>query len=116
MSIGWSRDKNYIGNAAKNPVEFAYSVLELVNKHHFDGFDIDYESASVSNQNMYKLSEGLRKVLSRKEKLLTITPAQTSGLNPKILELYDYVMPQTYQHDGNGTKAEPYVDITGWLV
>ena len=109
MSIGWGDNKTR--NAAKTPKEVAASLLELINKHGFDGFDIDYETVNVSEQDMLRLSQELRTILPKGKKLLTITPAQTNYLNKDITDLYDYVNPQAYQHDGNDTKPEPYANM-----
>lgn len=110
ISLGWG--KNDVDNAALTPNDFADSVKALVERHKLDGFDIDYESESVSESDMLTLTNALRTALTA-DKIMTITPAQTSGLNSKILDIFDLVMPQTYDHGGNGTTADWYQQTLG---
>jgi hypothetical protein len=44
---------------------------------------------------------------------MTITPAQTDGLDTSVLEAFTYAMPQTYDHGGNGTTATWYAQQLG---
>ena len=109
VSLGWGT--NDAGNAALTPSQFAASVKAIVAARQLDGFDIDYESTGVSTSNLQALASALRQALPGK--LLTITPAQTSPLNGSILANFDLVQPQTYDHGGNGTTAEPYATMLG---
>src|SRR5207302_1914586 len=103
LSLGWGN--NDAGLAAQTPGPFADSVRALVQDAKLDGFDIDYESTSVTAPKMLALAQALRqalnKVTPKRQMVMTITPAQTSGLDKSVLQAFDYVMPQTYDHGGN---------------
>lgn len=111
LSLGWGKDD--IANATKTPIPFVNSVGQLVEKHRLDGFDLDYESVDVQPNALLDLVQRMRAVLGRGEKIMTVTPAQTSGLTAEILRVFDWVMPQTYDHGGNGTTAEWYARTMG---
>ena len=110
LSLGWGKDD--IANAAKTPVPFTASVKQLVEKHRLDGFDLDYEDAAVESSDLLNLVQKLRKALGS-GKTMTLTPAQTEGLTAETLKIFDWVMPQTYDHGGNGTKADWYAKTLG---
>src|SRR5262245_29892359 len=105
ISLGWGENSNDAGRAAATPVQFAKSVAALVQTCGLDGFDIDFESADVEARHMLGLAQELRASLAKvkrgREKILTITPAQTDGLDGNVLKVFTYTMPQTYDHGGN---------------
>jgi chitinase len=74
-------------------------VASIVQTYGLDGFDIDYESTDVQPKDMLALTQQLTKSLSKvtpkREMILTITPAQTSGLDKSVLQAFTYTMPQT---------------------
>ena len=115
VSLGWGN--NDAGLAAKTPGPFADSVASIAQNCGLDGFDIDYESTDVQPQQMLSLAQHLRtslsKVTPKREMILTITPAQTEGLNAGVLKAFTYTMPQTYDHGGNGTTATWYASQLG---
>src|SRR5438270_13003786 len=115
VSLGWGN--NDAGLAAKTPGPFADSVASIVQNCGIDGLDIDYESTDVQPQQMLTLAQHLRTSLSKvtpaREMILTITPAQTDGLNASVLKAFNYTMPQTYDHGGNGTTATWYATQLG---
>jgi Glycosyl hydrolases family 18 len=117
ISLGWGYQANDTGKAAKTPAAFASSVAEIVRTHRLDGFDIDYESTAVSPPDMLTLVQHLRQSPShvgpKREMILTITPAQTSGLDDAVLQEFTYVMPQTYDTGGSLTTAEEYSSQLG---
>jgi GH18 family chitinase len=108
ISLGWGT--NDAGNAASTPHAFAASVAAIVEDFDLDGFDIDFESTSVEPSALLTLAQELRQSLgsgsSGRSRIMTITPAQEDGLDAAVLETFDYVMPQTYDHGGNGTTAD----------
>ena len=104
ISLGWGDNKD-TEKAARTPVEFADSVRALVQAYHLDGIDIDFESTRVEPAAMLILAQEIRRSLNKipgRPMIMTITPAQTEGLNKGVLEQFTYVMPQTYDHGGNG--------------
>ncbi len=109
ISLGWGNGengKNDAGKAARTPVEFADSVRTLVQAYHLDGIDIDFESTDVEPAAMLTLAQEIRRSLNKipgRPMIMTITPAQRDGLDKDVLEQFAYVMPQTYDHCGNGT-------------
>lgn len=122
VSLGWGA--NDTGNAANSPIAFADSLRALVQAYDLDGVDIDYESVKVEQTAMLALAKEIRrsldKIPSKRPKIMTITPARdddreegNAGLNKSALEIFDYVMPQTYAHGGNGTTAGWYADQLG---
>jgi hypothetical protein len=115
VSLGWGG--NDAGMAAKTPVQFAQSVASLAQKYNLDGFDIDYESTQVDAGTLLALAQQLKKSLSavtpKREMIMTITPAQTDGLNKSVLQTFTYTMPQTYDHGGNGTTVDWYEQQLG---
>lgn len=115
VSLGWGA--NDAGKAAHTPVQFADSLRTLIQAHNLDGLDIDFESVTVEGDRMLKLAkeikESLNKITPKRRMIMTITPAQTKGLSREVLEVFDYTMPQTYGHGGNGTTAEPYAQLLG---
>jgi hypothetical protein len=108
ISLGWG--DNDTGHAATTPKQFADSVASIVQTYELDGFDIDYESVSVEADAMRALVSEIRNSLQTvkpgRDMIMTITPAQVEGLNAEVLGLFDYTMPQTYKHGGNGTKVD----------
>lgn len=108
---------NDAGNAASTPRPFAESFASIVQTYDLDGIDIDYESTEVDINHMLVLAEqikqALAKVVPKREMIMTITPAQTSGLDRRVLQTFTYTMPQTYDHGGNGTTAEWYAKTLG---
>jgi hypothetical protein len=115
VSLGWGN--NDAGLAAKTPLPFAESVAPIVQTCKLDGLDIDYESTDVQPAQMLALAQQLRTTLSKvtpkRQIVLTITPAQTEGLNASVLKAFDLTMPQTYDHGGNGTTATWYKQQLG---
>jgi GH18 family chitinase len=112
ISLGWGESSNDAGRAAATPVQFADSVVALVQTYDLDGFDIDFESTDVEAKDMLTLAQRLKASLAKvrpgREKIMTITPAQTDGLDGNVLKVFTYTMPQTYDHGGNGTTAAWY--------
>jgi hypothetical protein len=107
ISLGYSQteENDDTERAARTPVEFADSVRTLVQAYNLDGIDIDFESTRVEPAAMLILAQEIRRSLNkilRRPMIMTITPAQTEGLNKGVLEQFTYVMPQTYDHGGNG--------------
>jgi hypothetical protein len=104
ISLGWGDDDNDAGKAALTPVAFADSMRALVQAYDLNGFDIDFESTEVEPEAMLALTQeirrSLKKIPSKRPMIMTITPAQTEGLNKNVLEVFDYIMPQTYGHGG----------------
>jgi hypothetical protein len=88
--------------AAATPVAFADSVRALVQAYDLNGFDIDFESTTVEEQDMLTLAKEIRrslnKIPSTRPMIMTIAPDQTGGLNQDVLEQFTYVMAQTYGH------------------
>jgi hypothetical protein len=114
ISLGWGT--NDAGNAATTPGPFAQSIASIVQTFGLDGIDIDYESTEVQPKNMLVLAQQLKQALSKvspKQMIMTITPAQMSGLDASVLQAFTYTMPQTYEHDGNGTTATWYEQQLG---
>jgi glycosyl hydrolase family 18 (putative chitinase) len=115
VSLGWGN--NDVRVAAMTPGPFAKSVAAIVQEFGLDGFDIDYESADVSVDAMLELAQLLRtsldSVTPKREMILTIAPAQREGLDKHVLELFTYVMPQSYIHGGNLTKVDWYQQQLG---
>jgi len=116
VSLGWGY--NDVCMAALTPGPFADSVAAIVQDYGLDGFDIDYESVgSVMANDMVTLTQALKQSLARVtpkgEMILTITPAETGGLNKDVLEAFTYVMPQSYDHGGNGTTVDWYKETLG---
>jgi GH18 family chitinase len=121
ISLGWGA--NDAGKAALTPVAFADSVRALVQAYDLNGFDVDFESTTVKPAALLALTQEVRrslnKIPSRRPMIMTITPARDDrGVLPKkvltknVLEQFSYIMPQTYDHGGNGTD---FVDAT-WLA
>ncbi len=111
ISLGWGPDPkidNDAGKAALTPVAFADSVRAIVQAYDLDGFDIDFESTQVDPAAMLTLAQEIRrslnKIPSTHPMIMTITPAQRDGLDKDVLKQFTYVMPQTYDHGGNGTN------------
>jgi len=116
MSLGWGT--NDAGNAASTPVKFAESVQTLAQNFKLDGFDIDFEPpTTVTPTAMLTLAKEIRahltKVTPSRPIVMTITPAEEAGLDKSVLQAFDYTMPQTYAHGGNGTTAKWYADTLG---
>jgi len=121
ISLGWGA--NDAGKAALTPVAFADSVRALIQAYDLNGFDIDFESTEVEPGAMLALTQEIRrslnKIPSKRPMIMTITPARDDrGVLPKkvltknVLEQFSYIMPQTYDHGGNGTD---FADAT-WLA
>lgn len=95
----WEKD---LEKAAKTPVAFADSVRALVQAYDLNGFDIDFESTTVEEQDMLTLAQEIRrslnKIPSTRPMIMTIAPDQPGGLNKDVLEQFTYVMAQTYGH------------------
>jgi GH18 family chitinase len=115
ISLGWG--SNDAGNAASTPQPFAASVTRLVEDFDLDGFDIDFESTRVDASATLTLAQELRQGLdagsSERPKIMTIAPAQEDGLDTAVLECFNYTMPQTYDHGGNGTTADWFAEQLG---
>jgi hypothetical protein len=118
ISLGWG-GANDVYCATRTPGPFAQSVAAIVQKHGLDGFDIDYESIDqrVQPGDVLTLAQRIRSALGTvtpaRQMIMTITPAYTTALIQAVLEAFDYVMPQTYWHGGNGTTADPYAQMLG---
>jgi len=125
ISLGWGSNKGYndAGKAAMTPVAFADSVLTLVKAYDLNGFDVDFESTRVEPAALLAVTQEIRrslnKIPSRRPMIMTITPARDDkGVLPKkvltknVLQQFTYIMPQTYDHGGNGTD---FADAT-WLA
>ena len=117
ISLGWGRG-NDVYCATRTPVPFAQSVAAIVHKHELDGFDIDYESVDerVKPSEVLELAQQIKSALGNltpaRDMIMTITPGQPLvGLDKSVLETFTYVMPQTYWHGGDGTTADPYIDL-----
>ncbi len=112
VSLGWGPADNDTGKAAMTPVPFADSVRTLIQAYDLDGFDIDFEYVTTNTAAMLTLATEIRrsldKIASKRPKIMTITPADTDGLDADVLKMFTYVMPQTYGHGGNGTTATWY--------
>jgi hypothetical protein len=115
ISLGWGT--NDVGNAARTPQQFAASFASIVQAYGLDGIDIDYESTEVDTDAMLVLAEqieqALAKAVPQRETIMTITPAQTEGLDNRVLQTFTYTMPQTYEHGGNGTTVTWYEETLG---
>jgi hypothetical protein len=115
VSLGWGN--NDAGSAATTPDPFAESVASIVETFGLDGFDIDFESTEVEIADMLRLAQAIREHLAAvspdRPMVMTITPAQTEGLDRDVLGTFTYTMPQTYDHGGNGTTADWYADQLG---
>jgi hypothetical protein len=115
ISLGFG--SNDAGNAAKTPQPFARSLSSIVQAYGLDGIDIDYESTVVETDEMLELAEQIKQalieVVPRREMIMTITPAETEGLDARVLQTFTYTMPQTYEHGGNGTTATWYEQTLG---
>jgi hypothetical protein len=113
ISLGWGT--NDAGNAASTPGPFADSVRALVQTYDLNGIDIDFESTSVEPGAMLTLAQQLRaslnKALPPRPIVMTITPAQTDGLDANVLRAFDYTMPQSYGN--NPGYADQYEEILG---
>ena len=100
ISLGYEPDD--LENAAATPAAFADSVRALVHRYDLNGFDIDFESARVGEEDMLTLAREIRrslnKIPSTRPMIMTIAPDQTGGLNKDVLEQFTYVMAQTYGH------------------
>ncbi len=94
-------------NAAATPAAFADSVRALVHRYDLNGFDIDFESTRVGEEDILTLAQEIRrslnKIPSTRPMIMTIAPDKTGGLNKDVLEQFTYVMPQTYHHGGGIT-------------
>lgn len=116
ISLGWGDNKD-TERAVKTPVEFADSVRTLVQAYHLDGIDIDFEPpVDVEPAAMLTLAQEIRRSLNKipgRPMIMTITPAETNGLDKNVLEQFTYVMPQTYDHGGNGTTARWFANQLG---
>ena len=81
---------------------FADRVRALVQAYNLNGFDIDFESKTIEEQDMLTLAQEIRrslnKIPSTRPMIMTIAPDQTGGLNKDVLEQFTYVMAQTYDH------------------
>lgn len=115
LSLGWGT--NDAGNAATTPLQFADSIRALVQKYNLDGFDFDFESTDVEPAAMLTLAQEIRaslgKITPARQMIMTVTPAQTDGLNTAVLKAFDYTMPQSYDHGGNGTTADWFAQQLG---
>lgn len=114
ISLGWGT--NDVGNAAKTPRQFAESFASIVKAYGLDGIDIDYESTEVDTDAMLVLAEqieqALAKAVPQRAMIMTITPAETEGLDKRVLQTFTYTMPQTYEH-GGGTTVTWYEETLG---
>lgn len=114
---------NEVIKASKSPEAFANGLAAIVQKYGLDGFDIDWEQQGKLDLDgftsshfatlMDHVTDALRKVVA--QPILTICPAIVyagSATDPlmdrTVLGKFTYVMPQTYQHGGIGTRADDY--------
>lgn len=114
VSLGWGN--NDAGLAAQTPGPFADSVRAIVQTLGLDGLDIDYESTDVTASQMLTLAQMIRlslsKVTPKRDIVLTITPAQTDGLDTSVLKAFTYTMPQSYDH-GGGISPDWFIQQLG---
>ncbi len=117
ISLGWGAGDVLL--ASRTPEPFAKSVGAIVQALSLDGFDIDYELVGwMDPAAMLTLAQEIRKSLDgvtpKREMIMTITPARTSGgLNQSVLEAFTYTMPQSYDHGGDGATVDQYKEIIG---
>jgi len=117
---------NEVVKASKDPEWFATVLRDLVQAHGFDGFDIDWEELYPFNQGSIGPSDFVNLMQCVKTELakvvdnpiLTICPAnifkhKDALLNKSVMDCFTYVMPQSYDHGGNGTKVATYEQILG---
>jgi chitinase len=111
ISLGWGT--NDAGHAAQTPGPFADSVRALVQTYKLDGMDIDFESTQVAAKDLLTLAQALRESLKKAvpNPIMTITPAQTGGLDQSVLQAFNYTMPQSYGN--NPPYADQYAKILG---
>lgn len=123
ISLGWY---NEVVKASKDPVFFANGLRDLVQAYGLDGFDIDWEELYPFTQNSFGSSDFLKLMQCVKMELakvvdnpiLTVCPAtifkhEDALLNKSVMDCFTYVMPQSYDHGGNGTRVETYEQILG---
>ena len=91
-----------LGKCGRNACGFRRQRARLVHRYDLNGFDIDFESARVGEEDMLTLAREIRrslnKIPSTRPMIMTIAPDQTGGLNKDVLEQFTYVMAQTYGH------------------
>ncbi|NJL27151.1 MAG: hypothetical protein HC897_04315 [Thermoanaerobaculia bacterium] len=88
-----------IAGATKDTAStFAADLEKMVRDNDFDGFCLDYESDPADETRMTNFAEAIVKAMP--DKLLGISPAPTNGLTTGNVGLFDYVLPQTYDHKG----------------
>jgi hypothetical protein len=103
ISLGWG--KNDFSNGAENPTAFAASVGTIVEENDLDGFDVDFESDTITAAAFRAVSQALRAELDargarmRKPLHLTITPGQLGIDLAVVNQYYDYVQMQSYDDD-----------------
>jgi hypothetical protein len=118
ISLGWGQ--NDFSNGARNPIEFASSVGDIVEENDLDGFDIDFESDSIEPDAFRALSAALRAELDAraarmgKRLYLTITPAPLSIDLAVVDQYYDYLQMQSY--DAPHDDVVPPMNIVGGKV
>jgi hypothetical protein len=111
ISLGWGT--NDAGHAASTPGPFADSMRAIVQTFGLDGIDIDFESTSVAESDMLTLAQALAASLKKvvPNPIITITPAQTDGLDGNVLKAFTYTQPQSY---GNHPEyADTYEKMLG---
>jgi Glycosyl hydrolases family 18 len=111
ISLGWGT--NDAGNAAKTPGPFADSMRAIVQTFGLNGIDIDFESTSVKESDMLTLAQAIAAALKKAvpNPIMTITPAQTGGLNGSVLKAFTYTQPQSYGN--NPPYADQYEKMLG---
>lgn len=77
---------------------FAANLEKMVRDNDFDGFCLDYESDFADETQMTNFAQAITDLMP--DKLLAISPAPIDGLTTGNIGLFDYVLPQTYDHNG----------------
>lgn len=141
MSIGgWTIGSAVFSQIASSPgarSTFARSVMGILDKHNFDGFDFDWEypnqregSQPSDKQNFNLLLQELKNVLSPRGKILSIATASVASSASKsydvrrVCEIVDFVNLMTYDLHGSwdgktGINAPMYCrsdDNPKWCV
>jgi len=122
ISMGWYTQ---VVKASQTPGAFAYSLAAFVDKYKLDGFDIDWETHNGWTEDPFAASDFVNLMQWVKKELgnvmdnpiLTLCPAILLGppdvLDKSVLDCFTYVMPQSYKHGGDGTRAEDYAVMAG---
>jgi len=116
ISLGWGSGD--FSNGATTPVAFAASAGRIVEENDLDGFDVDYEGDAIDEESFRVVSRALREELDArgaamgKPLLLTITPAETYGLDLEAVDAY-YDLVQLQSYDAWDDNAFPPSEIVG---